>query len=75
MNHFPSLPEMVKNLAKDILDHVLSGCKQIPLEDYKKRLGICNGCEFLKGGRCEKCGCWMNIKARMESVKCPIGKW
>lgn len=75
MNDFPSWSKMIKNLAQDILNHIFSGCKQTSLEEYKKRLEICNKCEFLIKGRCEKCGCWINLKARMKSVKCPINKW
>jgi hypothetical protein len=40
------------------------------------RINICKGCEFLKKHtRCEKCGCFMNIKTRLGFTKCPIGKW
>ena len=41
-----------------------------------KRLGICKDCEFFtENSRCEKCGCFMKIKARVATVACPIGKW
>jgi len=25
--------------------------------------------------RCEKCGCFMDVKWKLPLVKCPIGKW
>ena len=75
MSDFPSFPEMAKTLLIESCKHMLNGCAHILIEDFKKRLEICNKCEFLKDGRCVKCGCFMNIKARWETTKCPIGKW
>ena len=55
-----------------------------PNKQYKERLRICEGCEFsrvafnikkVKGLGCSKCGCFMNIKAKLKRMKCPIGKW
>ena len=50
---------------------------------YKKRLEICKGndeyypCEYYepKLARCKKCGCFLKIKAKIKSMKCPIDKW
>jgi hypothetical protein len=25
--------------------------------------------------RCAHCGCWLNLKARIASAHCPIGRW
>lgn len=43
----------------------------------KKRLDICKACpELIKlTGQCKKCGCFMTAKTKLESAKCPIGKW
>ena len=41
-----------------------------------QRFAICKICPELKAlNRCGKCGCFMNIKVRIYSAKCPIGKW
>ena len=41
-----------------------------------KRWDICKGCDFLtENNRCEKCGCFMKIKHRLATARCPIGKW
>lgn len=50
------------------------------VEDPKKaeqRLEICKGCpEFMQiTSQCKKCGCFMNLKTRLEAAHCPIGKW
>lgn len=41
------------------------------------RMSICNGCpELIKiTSQCKKCGCFMSAKTKLESAKCPIGKW
>ena len=53
-------------------------------KEYVRRFKICEGCEFsrvafnvknIKGLGCKKCGCFMNIKAKIKRMKCPVGKW
>ena len=42
----------------------------------KMRWDLCAGCEFLTdSNRCTKCGCFMKVKHKLASAKCPIGKW
>ena len=42
-----------------------------------QRLDICKLCpEFFSiTGQCKKCGCFMSVKTKLESAKCPLGKW
>jgi len=44
---------------------------------FNQRYSICLQCpELLQiTKQCKKCGCFMNMKAKLESAKCPIGKW
>ena len=52
--------------------------KKILLYDeniINKRWDLCQGCEFLKNDKCEKCGCFMKVKTKIASARCPIGKW
>jgi hypothetical protein len=41
------------------------------------RLDICKSCPELVGplNNCTQCGCFMNIKVRIYSASCPLGKW
>jgi hypothetical protein len=41
------------------------------------RLDICKGCDQLLPivNVCKQCGCLMNIKTRIYSSTCPLGKW
>jgi len=45
--------------------------------ESEKRLNICMICPELISltTQCKKCGCFMSLKTKMESAKCPIGKW
>ena len=51
--------------------------KTIPEE--KRRLKICNSCEFKKPGVtdtwCMKCPCNMAAKVKAPGAHCKIGKW
>ena len=40
------------------------------------RMAICTGCDkFNEKRRCELCGCFMDIKTKIGSSKCPQEKW
>lgn len=41
------------------------------------RFEICKSCEFFRPRTetCQKCGCFMKLKTRLERANCPIGKW
>jgi hypothetical protein len=42
-----------------------------------QRFDICLSCPELIQitKQCKKCGCFMAAKTKLESAKCPIGKW
>lgn len=49
----------------------LATCKQC--KHYKPRLwGIIPGERF---ARCGVCGCFLKVKASLQGVNCPLGKW
>lgn len=41
----------------------------------ERRLQVCSTCEYKKGLRCEVCGCFVALKARVPFARCPMGKW
>jgi hypothetical protein len=53
------------------------GFKKVTDEDFQKRLDICKTCEYHNANtnQCNKCGCFLKIKASWNSEKCPIDKW
>ena len=44
---------------------------------YKDRLDLCKSCSqlFKPTTSCKRCGCFMRIKAKISSMKCPDNKW
>ena len=43
----------------------------------KSRIEICDQCtELFKLTRnCKKCGCFVDMKARLKNIECPLKKW
>ena len=44
---------------------------------FAERMSTCSGCpQFIKMTKqCKKCGCFMNLKAKLENASCPLNKW
>jgi hypothetical protein len=41
----------------------------------RERLEICAACEEKRGLRCQKCGCFVSVKAALFEAECPLQKW
>lgn len=41
------------------------------------RFAICQSCPELLPvvNQCKKCGCFMELKTKLNAAKCPLGKW
>jgi Family of unknown function (DUF6171) len=39
------------------------------------RRATCQGCDHLKGPKCELCGCYYQVKITLTTESCPISKW
>lgn len=50
---------------------------KVPLSVLQERLDVCSTCpQFIKATKqCKKCGCFMNLKAKLENATCPLGLW
>jgi hypothetical protein len=75
-----TLFEMVGSFGRALRDEavaVIKGEQKKGRAEENRRLAICNGCNFFraKRQRCAKCGCFVSLKARMRTGRCPIGKW
>jgi len=73
----PSTMQMARNFIKSASDHIKNGMKSADEDIIKKRLEICESCDFKirESNRCGKCGCFLGAKTKWESSHCPIGKW
>lgn len=68
--------DKITNLTSAITNFVKNGLKIATKEVFEARLKICNDCQYkTKDWRCSQCGCYLSVKARAESEKCPVGKW
>ena len=43
--------------------------------EYARRLSICTECEDLNNGTCNKCGCYVELRAAAKISDCPYHKW
>lgn len=72
----PSTMEMARNFLGAAANHVANGLKHVTEEEQNNRLDICSKCpHMVEGGRCGKCGCYLQTKTKWASSSCPIGKW
>jgi len=71
----PSAISMANNLGKSMVEWSASGFKMCEEEELKRRIELCNSCEHLINKRCLKCGCYIEVKTRLATSKCPIAKW
>ena len=39
--------------------------------DYKYRIEQCKNCDYLISGMCLKCGCYVELRARLKDGDCP----
>ena len=76
-----TLAQKAFNFAKATAQHVAAGSPRCTDAQIAERFAICQTCEFLKDGACEKCGCPVVREQRFISKLawadqgCPIGKW
>jgi hypothetical protein len=76
---FPSAFQMARNLARDAWKAARESAAGAPLlldaGAAHVRLEVCMACPEFDDGRCRKCGCYMNVKAHLAAMNCPLGKW
>ena len=57
-------------VSKEELIERLTLCNSCP-----ERLKESNGKALTKFSRCPECGCFIRLKARLETEECPLGDW
>tara|TARA_B100000131_G_scaffold321096_1_gene370896 strand:- start:1949 stop:2323 length:375 start_codon:yes stop_codon:yes gene_type:complete len=73
----PSWLQMGKNLFRDlksVAKDAFKGQALVPDSVQAERLEICKACDWFDKakGRCNKCGCYMDVKTWLASVECPL---
>ncbi len=65
----------------DIYEYVKKTRAMLPDADrasdelYEKRIDVCKECDSLLAGTCQKCGCYVEIRAALKSNACPVKRW
>jgi hypothetical protein len=42
---------------------------------YEHRLSICKQCNYLLDGMCKACGCYVELRASIQTNTCSYAKW
>lgn len=64
--YFQTLQELVANVPES---------ESVSDSLYEERLSICTECERLADGMCRACGCYVELRAKIEKNSCPYEKW
>ena len=74
---YPSIMEQAGNLLHESVEFAKSGFQTLNEDEFHRRIDICRACPAFDAdqGRCKECGCFMKVKAKMETAKCPLNKW
>lgn len=69
------LSEAEINKMVDEVTH-MRGIRLVSEEKYKERTITCESCgNLLYGQTCAKCGCIVEVRARLADGRCPDKKW
>ncbi len=57
----------------EIMDYVATLDKHDLADEslFKRRISFCRECENLLSGMCLKCGCYVEVRARLKKADCP----
>jgi len=75
---FPGMRQRIANAATaglDTLEGITQGVVFISDDELRKREAICHACQFYDAGICKSCGCMLQVKTKLASQRCPVGKW
>lgn len=58
---------------QQIMDYVatLDRAELVDDDVYEQRISKCKKCDFLISGMCRKCGCYVEVRARLNNQACP----
>lgn len=69
--------EKLISFNESLNNYINSEQPEVTDQVFFRRMVVCKDCEFYKKtlSRCDKCGCFLHIKARWATEKCPLDKW
>jgi hypothetical protein len=70
-----TLPQLAGTLLKEAGKWAKHGFPVADDTTQAARLNECLKCPYFVDTRCQKCGCFMRAKVKLETAKCPDGRW
>jgi len=72
--HSPNLLTRMATAGAAGMDWAKSGFQMRTPAEQAEILEICKGCEHFNAANtsCRECGCYLNLKARLKSARCPL---
>ena len=83
-NNIKKIFKTIKYIIEGYFKYIRDFIKNTSTYKSKKRLNICNQCEFNNIGICKQCGCIIKIKVKVDFLEdengitidgCPERKW
>jgi hypothetical protein len=53
----------------------VTGMDRAHPETIRRRAEVCARCPYRSGSRCRECGCFCHLKVKVQSERCPRGRW
>jgi len=68
---------VLAEFSRSMVRWIASGVSLVSPSEHALRYATCqkNQCGMLKGFACQRCGCIVYIKSKMQSESCPLGLW
>ena len=76
-NPIKLLFELVGTASDAVNEYARRGLVVTDEKKMNMRMALCSECKSFEknSARCGLCGCFMNVKVRIEASKCPLSKW
>jgi hypothetical protein len=67
-------PDDIERMVREV--EAMKGVRLAEKEVYDARIAVCMACgQFEYGSTCMRCGCVMQVRARLLEGRCPEKKW
>ena len=73
--YFPSFFAQIKNLASTLTDFARDGFRLSDENEWRRRFDVCKKCDRFFNNRCSACGCYTELKSKINAAQCPFDKW
>jgi len=78
VSDFKTKLKLAVESARNVAKNAVTGADiTVSNDEFERRMSICKGCPKFQPDMsvCGECGCFLNAKARLNGMKCPMSKW